>query len=198
MVQHESAAKGRRSVLLPPPGFGRQPFDLGDLKRIFESPLYRGCKSARSRGKPGPHVLRDAKFWLPLLAVYTGARVEELTQLLLTDVHQQGEVAYLTINVGDPATEKTFKNRSSQPDVSLHPELIRCGFLEYLQERRQQDGDRLFPDLERGSDGKWSSAFSKWIGRYLRKTVKITDTREVFHSFRHTFKDACRRARSQR
>jgi integrase len=176
-------------------GTDRQPFDLDDLKRIFDSPLYRGCKSARSRGSKGEHVFRDAKFWLPLLGLYTGARVEELAQLLVADIREQGEITHLSINVGDPATEKTLKNRSSQRDVPVHPELIRCGFLEYLQQRRQQGGDRLFPDLVRGSDSKWSSAFSKWMGRYLRETVEITDTRKVFHSFRHTFKDACRRAR---
>ena len=39
--------------------------------------------------------------------------------------------------------------------------------------------------------GNWS----KWWGRYLRNTVGIKDRRKVFHSFRHTFKDACREAR---
>ena len=88
----------------------------------------------------------------------------------------------------------SLKNRSSQRDVPLHPELIRCGFLEYVENRRKKPGDRLFPELDRGSDGKWSSAYSKWMGRYLRETIGITDSRKVFHSFRHTFKDACRRA----
>ena len=34
-------------------------------------------------------------------------------------------------------------------------------------------------------------AWTKWFGRYLR-SVGITDRRKVFHSFRHSFKDALR------
>ena len=36
-------------------------------------------------------------------------------------------------------------------------------------------------------------AWTKWFGRYLRRTG-VKDTRKVFHSFRHTFKDALRAA----
>ena len=36
-------------------------------------------------------------------------------------------------------------------------------------------------------------AWTKWFGRYLR-SVGITDRRKVFHSFRHSFKDALRAA----
>ena len=47
----------------------------------------------------------------------------------------------------------------------------------------------LLPKIAPGSTGK--SAFSKWFGRYIGM-YGITDSRKVFHSFRHTFVDALR------
>lgn len=38
-------------------------------------------------------------------------------------------------------------------------------------------------------------AWSQWFGRYLR-AVGVTDKAKVFHSFRHTVKDALRRGRA--
>lgn len=52
----------------------------------------------------------------------------------------------------------------------------------------------LFPALLPDRFGKYSAAFSKAFMKYLRKDLGITDTRKVFHSFRHTFRDACREA----
>ena len=34
----------------------------------------------------------------------------------------------------------------------------------------------------------------RWFGRYLRDEGGVTDKAKVFHSFRHTVKDALRRA----
>jgi integrase len=38
-------------------------------------------------------------------------------------------------------------------------------------------------------------AYSQWFGRYLR-SAGVTDKAKVFHSFRHTVKDALRRGRA--
>lgn len=52
----------------------------------------------------------------------------------------------------------------------------------------------MFSSLKPASDGTRTGNWSKWFGRYLRETVKIVDSRLVFHSFRHTFKNRCRQA----
>jgi integrase len=54
-------------------------------------------------------------------------------------------------------------------------------------------GPRLFPNWKRGEDGYYSSGFSKWFARFLNN-LGLKDPRLVFHSFRHGFKDALRRA----
>src|ERR1700730_1720594 len=79
--------------------------------------------------------------------------------------------------------------------VPIHPELVRIGFIEFVENARRSGGQtaRLFPKLDRGSKGGFGEAFSKWFGRYKR-ALGIDNEKSVFHSFRHGFKDALRAA----
>lgn len=166
-------------------GRQRTAFDLADLQRLFcASPVY--ASGVRSRGGAG-----EAQHWLPLLALFTGARLGELGQLCAADVQQEGAVLFLHIidNPGEGRTTKTGKTRR----VPIHPELVRLGFLAYVQQvRRSGAGGRLFPRLESTSASGQVAAWSKWFGRYLRKQVGVTDPRKTFHSLRHTFKHFAR------
>jgi integrase len=76
--------------------------------------------------------------------------------------------------------------------VPIHDELVRLGFLDYVEERQHAKDERLFPLLKANSYGRWTPNWSKWWGRYAREKAQIVDPRKVFHSFRHAFKDACR------
>lgn len=158
-------------------------FTADDLQRIFHSPIYTQGYLPLGGG-------RIACFWLPLLALYTGARLEELAQLQVCDIkHAKGLGHYLSIS--DVANSNTqLKNEHSRRNIPLHPVIIACGFLQHVQER--QSG-YLFPDLKLNPRGKRSGYFSNWFSGYLRKKVGVADTRKVFHSFRHTFKDLCRK-----
>ena len=159
----------------------RLPFTTEDLKTVF-------------RADHGRYRERDpALFWLPLLALYTGARLSELGQALVSDIKtDQAGITYLDINALDGG--KSLKTASSRRKVPLHPELVRCGFLRYVSERKAKGDKRLFPGLQPDSKGALTGNFSKRFGRHLRVRLKITDRRKTFHSFRHTFKDACRAA----
>jgi integrase len=152
----------------------RLPYSPGDLKRIF---------SEERKGA--------ANYWLPYLALYTGARLEELAQLRVVDVKTDDGVAYLDIHGRDG---RRIKTRSSERKVPLHPELLRLGFLQYVEGQRKAGHERVSSTLEQDTHGSWSGAWSKWYGRHLR-SLGITDRRLTFHSFRHTMKDALRAAR---
>lgn len=171
----------------------RLPYDTADLQRIFASPMYRGCFSASSRSKPGDKVIRDVSYWLPVLGLFTGARLQELGQLLRADVKDEDGITYLDIRAGDG---KSLKTGSSKRRVPIHPELVRVGFLDFVKAQRERvtaSGPGLFPELRADVHGKLTGRWAKWYGRYSN-AIGITDHRKVFHSFRHTFKDACRRA----
>lgn len=99
--------------------------------------------------------------------------------------------------VTERARGKRVKTDASERVVPVHPEVIRLGFLSYVEERRKADGADawLFPSVspDRGRAGV--PAWSQWFGRYLR-AAGVTDKAKVFHSFKHTVKDALRRGRA--
>lgn len=128
------------------------------------------------------------RFWLPLLARFTGARLEELCQLHTSDfIETQGTPC---IRIDDSQDGQKLKNQSSRRTLPLHPILIDIGLLEYVESIGANGAARLFPDLE-PTRGKYGHAPSKWFSRY-RMRVGVTDPRKTFHSFRHTFIDDLR------
>lgn len=135
------------------------------------------------------------KFWVPALALYTGARAEELCQLRTDDVIEVGGIACLNLTRFDQSgrvvQDKRFKNKHSERIVPLHDELVRAGFHTFV-DRCDPDG-RLFPALQKGSKGNHSHNMSKWFGRFM-DSIGFKDPALVFHSFRHGFRDACRDA----
>lgn len=160
----------------------RLPYADADLKVIFSSPIYTAGERPTAGGG-------EAAYWLPLMALYMGPRLEEMGQALVADVITVGKVLCLSIN--DEGEGKSVKTVSSRRLVPIHPELIRLGFNDYVA--TLDKSGRLFPDLQQDQFDKWTGNFSKWWGRWARG-LGITDRRKVFHSFRHTFKAACRRA----
>lgn len=162
------------------------PYSTDDLRRLFAMPVY--SRGERPRGGAG-----ECAHWLPLLALYTGARLGELCQLRVRDVRRESDVWFLDVN--DEGEGRSVKTRSSVRRVPVHPRLVELGLLRYVEGRRRMGPDAtLWPDLRPDGRGDLSGNFSKWWGRYFRKHAGIDDPRKVFHSFRHTFKDACRRA----
>jgi len=162
----------------------RVPFDADDLKRIFSSPIFN--EGVRPVGGKG-----EAAFWLPYLGLWTGARLEELGQLLVSDVRADEVGFHLSIS-DEPHSGKHLKSVSSRRRVPLHPELLRIGFIDYVKRQHDAGHVRLFPTLSRSGGRQLTSGWSQWFSRYMRETVGITDRRKVFHSFRHGFKEACR------
>lgn len=154
-----------------------------DLARLFKTPIWTGCKSAGRRTLPGSMIIRDEKFWIPLIAVFSGARQEEICQLHIEDVQQQAEIWVFDINAKPP---RQLKNKSAVRVVPIHKELIRIGFLEYVEAQRKAGRDRVFPNLEPGgADDRLGHGFTKWFTRY-RRDVGLYEPGKDFHSFRHS------------
>ena len=140
----------------------------------------------------------DAGFWLPLLALFTGARQAELGSLTAANVQADAETSVrLLYFVTERARGKRVKTDASERVVPVHPDLIRLGFLNYVEARRSDDGNDawLFPSVSPDQGRAGVPAFSQWFGRYLR-AAGVKDKAKVFHSFRHTVKDALRRVRA--
>ncbi|WP_166636173.1 DUF6538 domain-containing protein [Aliiroseovarius marinus] len=167
------------------------PFSTAQLQAIFSSPIYSGCRSTRLRAEPGDTDMSGTSwYWLPLLGLWTGARLNELCQLGIDDVAEENGIWFLRLREGDDTQRiKGGKKRN----VPLHPELIRLGFIDYVEEKRRARKDRVFPRLKLDAKGYYSGQPSKDFSAYIAKLGTKTD-KTSFHSFRHNFKDACRHA----
>jgi integrase len=102
-----------------------------------------------------------------------------------------------SISLHERARGKRVKTDASERVVPVHPEVIRLGFPQYVEARRSTDGNDawLFPSVSPEQGRAGVPAWSQWFGRYLR-AAGVTNKAKVFHSFRHTAKDALRRGRA--
>ena len=167
----------------------RVPFSSSDLRAIFVDGPVHG-QGNRFKGGQG-----EAQYWLPLLALFTGARLSELGQLRVCDVQtDDGGIAFISIGTSGGRTVKT---RTSIRKVPIHPELRLMGFVAYVERVKAAVGTEgtLWPLLKSAEGRARTAAFSQFWGHYQgRKPISITDERKVFHSFRHLVKDMCRDA----
>ncbi|WP_343698422.1 site-specific integrase [Caulobacter sp.] len=168
----------------------RMTYDHASLRLLFDSPVYQADdRPAEGRG--------EAAYWLPLLALFTGARLEELGQLRPIDVSLErypdandvDQAAWFIRMVHNPSAGLKLKNAASERAVPVHSALERLGFTRFALDAQSSGQDRLFPELRPNKYGTKSAKWGEWFGSYLRDVVGLTDRRLVFHSFRHTFKD---------
>jgi len=163
----------------------RQPFCETDLVNLFSANLYSQSHREVASGQLG-------RYWVPLLALYHGARLNELCQLEVADIGEADGVAFMRITEESEAgEEKHLKTRNAQRLVPIHPVLQQLGFMDYAASVKKSGKPRLFPDLTKAATGYYSDNFSKWFSRF-RKQQGVTDRRVNFHSFRHGFRDATR------
>ncbi len=152
------------------------PFSKSDLKRLFENQTYFS----------GGHR-KMWHFWVPLLALYTGARQTEIAQLRVADVYCEDDVWVLVIT--DTGPDQQIKTKAGIRKVPINALLQRIGFLDYVGYLKTEGFDRVLPDLPKGSIS-WGQKISRWFNDTYRRKCGIqpdpTGGRKVFHSFRHT------------
>jgi integrase len=184
----------------------RNPFTPEQLERIFSAPIYTGCQDdERNWAKIGERRPRGTKFWVPLIGLYQGMRLNEICQLRLEDIKWESGICFFDIKPdavrvkskgeqqkGDEGGRRT-KTASSRRRVPVHPKLKEFGFLDFVKAQREAGRDRLFADLKKDSRGYYSDGFQKWFSRLLDKQG-AKEEKTSFHSFRHNWADAMRLA----
>ena len=142
-------------------GRDRQQYNAHDIKILF----------AKDRLD---NLVRPEEVWLPIIALFTGARLEALCRLKTSDISAK------TIHF-DAAHDKTGKERI----IPIHPHLKAAGLIEYANEVISHfgNGGYLFPHLN-DVGGRRGHYFSKIYGDH-RKALGI-DAGKDFHSFRVT------------
>lgn len=175
----------------------RSPFSTEQLRLIFSAPLYTGCVDDwLGYAVPGTNRPRRGRFWVPLIGLFAGLRLNEACQLDVADIQVVDALDCILVSEGAaaPGNDKKLKTMSSERYIPIHPILREIGFLEFVAERRLTGGKKLFPELQMSSTGYYSDPFSKWFRRFLDK-AGASRPKTCFHSFRHCYRDALREAR---
>ena len=160
---------------------------LNEVAILMDCPLMQGY----SKRFEDSH-----QFWLPMIGLFTGARVNEICQLNpQADVLQDDKsgIWYFNLTNDDAGVgiEKSHKNNHSKHKVPIHKKLIDCGFLEYLDKVKTLKHDRIFNRFKPKA-GKASYYAEEFFREYL-KDVSLYDNKTKgknvlgMHCLRSTF-----------
>ncbi len=178
----------------------RKPFSTGQLQAIFSAPLYVGCQDdGHGYAKPGPNRPKNARFWIPLIGLFGGLRLNEACQLDVADIRVVDDITCFAITASAETEEsdKRLKTASSERLIPVHPELLALEFTAFVARRRKERQTKLFGEVDVGANGYRSTTFSPWFTRFTEK-AGARAPKTCFHSFRHVFRDALREARVDR
>ena len=179
----------------------RIPYSENELTALFSHPLFTSARK----------IKHPYQYWLPLLALYTGCRLNELCQLHTSDVRAKNNIHYISINTD--TNDKSIKT-STPREIPIHPKLIELQFLKFvghMKEPRYRFFNNGYERLFKGTKfyaGSYHRYPSRWFNGYTSSKSgepkgfkfevgvtynKSTELKDL-HSFRHNFKTALQRA----
>ena len=151
-------------------------FSDKDLKKIFNPETYPNRYSR----------YEFVKFWVPLIALFSGARINEICQLRVEDIIKVKGI--WCFNICDTHPKQSLKNKHSKRIVPIHPALIFLGFIDFVKKLKTNKKEWIFYTIEYTKKNQFSGAVGHWFARYLDK-LGITANKIVFHSFRYCFEE---------
>ena len=160
---HDYIAKNYADGLMPngkkPDGsVAKMPFEDDELQRIFRRPIYTGCRDDRyGFSEPGDAIIRRARYWAPVIGLFSGLRCGEILQL--TPSH------FRVSDAGTPfivlTKDMKLKNKNAEREIPVHPTLVEIGLLDWVGRRRSRAEETLFPEVPINKYGDASSCFAK-------------------------------------
>lgn len=132
---------------------------------------------------------RAARRWVPWICAYTGARVNEITSLLPSDVRPDPEIGIQCFYLRPEMTKGDYERV-----IPVHSHLIDQEFLHHVEKRRKA-GLPLFYDPKRARGGE--NANPQWqkiaqrLGEWVVESLHITGVTPN-HGWRHRFKSVAR------
>jgi len=152
-------------------------FNRQELHRIFHSPGY----TDDTFDKP-------FMFWVPIIGLFTGARLNEICQIHLGDIWQDSNDIWV-FDLSRPEANQRVKNEASKRYIPIHSFLIGdLNFIGFKEKLESQGEKRLFPELLLDKEsGKYERTASTWFNQKFLSDVGVKkDRSHCFHSFRHT------------
>jgi integrase len=169
----------------------RMPWTEERLARFLTCPIYTGCFSEHRRSRPGEVIVRDSLYWVPLILLTIGSRIEEILLLKRSNLVLRNKTYCLAIGL-DP--NQKGKTPDAERIVPVPQLLLDLGFVDWIRSLPEDHGPLLFPDAARRSEiDDLTGPFSKALNRIL-DACGLGDFDEDFYAMRKTLSSMLRRA----
>jgi len=169
---------------------GQRAFKSEELDKLFRCKEMKAyCGSSKDVGK----------FWLPVIALYTGMRVNEICQLNpFTDILDVGGIWCFLISDATeaaPDIEKSVKS-GTERQVPIHSKLIELGLFDYTNGLQKAGFKRMFPldtPHSNRAGGNTARNFRRFLEDVGLRDDAVNKKIVGMHAFRHTvITEACK------
>lgn len=165
-----------------------------DIAPIFASPVYVGSQD-HLRGKRrelGRHVFHDSLYYLPILFTYLGPRRKEFAGLSVDDIAKDADGYVIILRTNSIRRLKTVQSERLLP---LPDELVRLGFIDYLQAIKKLGYHQLFPDLfSDQTDNDPGDRFYDTFTPVMRSALGEKMWSRAIHALRHGMANTLKQA----
>ena len=110
---------------------------------------------------------KPERYCVTMIAAYSGARLIDICQLNTSDIQQHTGI--WVMNLTGDSEDKSIKTEAGNRIIPLHPRLLKLGFLNYVQQIRNRDHQKLFPNLKKMLSTGYGTLISRWFDRYLKR-----------------------------
>jgi integrase len=172
--------KGRRASVASTDE--RRPYLSRELNALFRAPVWTGCQSERFWNAPGKSIFKNHRYFIPIIALFSGMREDEICKLCTDDVVRVG--SHWAFHVADTEFGRV-KEHTSVRTVPIHPAIVASGFIDYVVEKKKLGRIHLWPKLVRsGPDKTFAHSYQKQFAA-TKRAAGLTDKGLTFHSMRH-------------
>ena len=161
----------------------KQHFTEDELRHIFNPKTYLPAIFDNPTGRG--NNIHYPYYWIPILAILTGCRLEELCMMRVQDIVKLNGVWVYKIR--EDGLETRVKNSYSERDIPLHSVLRdTLNFIGYVSYVKKLGHERIFYELPKNGSVYHKNVSKFFNQKYLKKIGVKDGVRKVsFHSFRH-------------
>lgn len=145
-----------------------------------------------------PRLIRKSwQYWIPRVAILTGARQSEIAQLLVSDIKKCPDTGIWFFDINDVDEAKRLKTKAAIRRVPISPDILNDQFFDYLDRVKTAGHKSLWPALN-PKGGDLGATVSQYWARLrdrhnvLSRPVGDGDRQKVFHSLRRATISALR------
>jgi integrase len=164
------------------------PVELG--RKLFRLPPWHGCSNRLRRFRPGREIIHDSVYWVLPIIWYSGMRREEACKLQVTDVGNEDGIWFFDV---DDTEAGRVKSNSSKRRIPVADELIRLGFIAFLDACKGAGRELLFPELVSGTR-RMGDTYYRLCWNHLMAALGDEAEGLTLHGIRHMVADELKAA----